>query len=237
MLRFAFLSRCSKPLFHSQRLLSSHLSQGSVKSETRYWASTSSFELIFGRRYSDLRAAGRVGPGTWWADDSGSWVSSPSWVVMCTLEASSLPVNGPGGKSPLGPLRSPGTPAKLSDFSLGHKMKPGFSCLLVVLGLLHSAIMSVWGVTTTFPSFPTPVSFPTSNFSSSYAPDSAWSTSSSKSQVRRPQSLRTAFCPFLWLFGDLNIISRMGSPEHSKRFTTPFVNCRCLENELKPRVK
>uniref|UniRef100_A0AC11AXK8 Olfactomedin 4 n=1 Tax=Ovis aries TaxID=9940 RepID=A0AC11AXK8_SHEEP len=101
---------------------------------------------------------------------------------MCTLEASSLPVNGPGGKSPLGPLRSPGTPAKLSDFSLGHKMKPGFSCLLVVLGLLHSAIMSVWGVTTTFPSFPTPVSFPTSNFSSSYAPDSAWSTSSSKSQ-------------------------------------------------------
>ncbi|XDB56164.1 PREDICTED: olfactomedin-4 [Capra hircus] len=101
---------------------------------------------------------------------------------MCTLEASSLPVNGPGGKSPLGPLRSPGTPAKLSDFSLGHKMKPGFSCVLVVLGLLHSAIMSVWGVTTTFPSFPTPVSFPTSDFSSSYPPDSAWSTSSSKSQ-------------------------------------------------------
>ncbi|KAJ1077126.1 hypothetical protein K5549_005296 [Capra hircus] len=61
-------------------------------------------------------------------------------------------------------------------------MKPGFSCVLVVLGLLHSAIMSVWGVTTTFPSFPTPVSFPTSDFSSSYPPDSAWSTSSSKSQ-------------------------------------------------------
>ncbi|KAI4581307.1 hypothetical protein MJG53_009750 [Ovis ammon polii x Ovis aries] len=69
-------------------------------------------------------------------------------------------------------------------------MKPGFSCLLVVLGLLHSAIMSVWGVTTTFPSFPTPVSFPTSNFSSSYAPDSAWSTSSSKSQCRK-ETLRT----------------------------------------------
>ncbi|XP_070327232.1 olfactomedin-4 [Odocoileus virginianus] len=42
--------------------------------------------------------------------------------------------------------------------------------------------MRVWGVTTTFPSFPTPTSFPTSDFSSSSPPDSAWPTSSSKSQ-------------------------------------------------------
>ncbi|XP_002691863.3 olfactomedin-4 [Bos taurus] len=61
-------------------------------------------------------------------------------------------------------------------------MKPGFPCLLVLLGLLHSAVMSVWGVTTTFPSFPTPDSFPTSDFSSGSPTDSAWSTSSSKSQ-------------------------------------------------------
>uniref|UniRef100_A0A4W2BR63 Olfactomedin-like domain-containing protein n=2 Tax=Bos TaxID=9903 RepID=A0A4W2BR63_BOBOX len=101
---------------------------------------------------------------------------------MCSLAASSLPVNWPGGESPPGPLRSQGDPAKLSDFSLEHKMKPGFPCLLVLLGLLHSAVMSVWGVTTTFPSFPTPDSFPTSDFSSGSPTDSAWSTSSSKSQ-------------------------------------------------------
>ena len=158
--------------------------------------------------------------------------SGALWQLPLSLQT------GPGGKSPLGTIRGPGVPAAASGSSPEHKMKLGLPCLLALLCLLHLDAANVSGATTTSTHFPTTAStsFLTSDFSTSSTSTSGsgWSSSSSESQVRMPQSLIAAFLPFLWLFGELNIISRMARPEHSRRFTTPFVNCRCPENELKP---
>lgn len=128
-------------------------------------------------------------------------------------------------------------------------MRPCFPFLQALLFLLSppsgaAEDLGSWG---TLASHPSPSSLPltefTSNFISGFgsgsrsraaASASSGSGSSSVTQVSRSQSLRAAVIPFLLLFGDLNIISWMARPEHSKRFTTPFVNCRCQGNELKP---
>lgn len=108
-------------------------------------------------------------------------------------------------------------------------MTSGLLCLLTLPFVLGQTPGDLEPLIPSTPSSPFSDSVLRSGFNNSFGPSLG-----SVSQVRMPHSPRAVFIPFFLLFGDLNVISWMASPEYSNRFRAPFVTCWYPGNELKP---